>query len=416
MRGTRLLPGHQLELLHRGAEFFAALVAEMDRAQHDVRLETYIFHFDPVGQRVADALVRAAARGVHVSLVMDGIGTPEVPAAWRERFAAAGVRWVRFSPLGRWGLLIPGRWRRLHRKLCVVDAQVAFCGGINILDDHFQFHHGRQRTPRFDFAVRVRGPLVQDVHAAMQQFWRRVELTHDLEHLQWQELGRWLRSEAAPALAKAALPGSEAPATPVDVPLLGTPVQGADAALVLRDNLLNRRRIERAYLLAIGQASEDVVIANAYFLPGRKIRRALALAVARGVRVRVLVQGRYEYFMQYHAAKPAFAELLRAGVEIHEYRAGFFHAKVAVVDGQWATVGSSNLDPLSLLLAREANVVVDNAPFAQALLRSLDHAMAHDSHRLDAHTLQSRPWLQKTKDWLAYGLMRLSLFLTGRRY
>ena len=412
MRGPKLAAGHQLQLLHRGAEFFAALVHAIDQAQWEVRLETYIFHFDKVGERVAHALVRAAERGAAVTLVMDGIGTPEVPERWRKRFSDAGVHWVRFSPLGHLGLLIPGRWRRLHRKLCVVDAHIAFCGGINVLDDHFQFHHGHQSIPRFDFAVRVQGPLVQDVRAAMLQLWRRLELRQDLEQLHLGEVGRWLQGEshsAAPVQdggAADGLPALEA----------ATAVQGALAALVLRDNVLHRRHIERAYLSAIAQATQEVVIANAYFIPGRKLRRALAHAVSRGVKVQVLVQGRYEYFMQYHAAKPAFAELLKAGVHIHEYRAGFFHAKVAVVDGHWATVGSSNLDPLSLLLAREANVVVDNPQFAQALRASLHRAIAQDSQRLDAQALQRRPWQQKAKDGLAYGLMRLSLFLTGRRY
>lgn len=406
MSASSLKPGHQISLLHGGGEYFPALVAEIDQAQSEVRFETYIFHFDEVGERIADALVRAAQRGVQVCLVVDGIGTPDVPALWQSRFASAGVHCVRFSPLGHLGLLIPGRWRRLHRKLCVVDSRVAFCGGINVLDDHFQFHHGRQSTPRFDFAVRVTGPLVLDARTVMMQFWRRLELTQELEQLQFREFGRLLQR------------GKESPLSPAQGAAYtdANSIRDASAALLLRDNLLNRRRIERAYLQAIAKAEQDVVIANAYFLPGGRIRRALAHAVSRGVRVRVLVQGRYEYFMQYHAAKPAFAELLAAGVEIYEYRAGFFHAKVAVVDSFWATVGSSNLDPLSLLLAREANVVVEDPRFAQRLLKSLSHALAHDSHKLDANALKRRPWQQKAKDWLAYGLMRTSLFLTGRRY
>jgi cardiolipin synthase len=127
--------------------------------------------------------------------------------------------------------------------------------------------------------------------------------------------------------------------------------RGTAAGLVLRDNLRNRNRIERAYRKAIGEARQDVLIANAYFLPGAKIRRALMDAARRGVRVRLLLQGRYEYFMQYHAARPVYGALIAAGVEIYEYHSGFLHAKVAVVDGHWATVGSSNLDPLSLQLA-----------------------------------------------------------------
>lgn len=152
---------------------------------------------------------------------------------------------------------------------------------------------------------------------------------------------------------------------------------------MLRDNLLHRRHIERAYRKAIGAAREEIIIANAYFLPGRKLRQALIEAVRRGVRVRLLLQGRYEYFMQYHAVRTVYGSLLAAGVEIHEYSASFLHAKVAVIDADshlpgakpWATVGSSNLDPLSLLLAREANVVVEDATFAADLRQRLLEAM-----------------------------------------
>jgi cardiolipin synthase len=191
---------------------------------------------------------------------------------------------------------------------------------------------------------------------------------------------------------------------------------GISAALVLRDNLLNRNRIERAYRKAIAEARQEVVIANAYFLPGGKLRRALIHAARRGVRVQLLLQGRYEYFMQYHGARPVFGVLLAAGVEIHEYSAGFLHAKVAVVDGRWATVGSSNLDPLSLLLAREANVVVDDAEFGQALRRALTTAMETQGVELDARSYAERPWRQRFLDRLAFGVMRLLLFLAGRRY
>jgi cardiolipin synthase len=190
----------------------------------------------------------------------------------------------------------------------------------------------------------------------------------------------------------------------------------ARAALLLRDNVRNRRTIERAYRLAIAQARSEVVIANAYFLPGAQLRRALVHAARRGVRVRLLLQGRYEYFMQFHAAKPFYAGLLAAGVEIHEYHVAYLHAKVAVVDQRWATVGSSNLDPLSLLLAREANVVVEDSDFAQLLHSSLTDAIAKGSTAIDARAFANRPAWQRAKDWIAYGVMRATLFLTGRDY
>jgi cardiolipin synthase len=188
------------------------------------------------------------------------------------------------------------------------------------------------------------------------------------------------------------------------------------AMLVLRDNLRNRNRIERTYRKAIADARTEVLIANAYFLPGGKLRRALIHAATRGVRVRLLLQGRYEYFMQYHGARTVLGVLLAAGIEIHEYSVGFLHAKVAVVDGRWATVGSSNLDPLSLLLAREANVVVDDVTFAQSLRACLEVAINTQGTRLDAQTFAQRPWGQRLLDRLAFGVMRLLLLLAGRRY
>ena len=192
------------------------------------------------------------------------------------------------------------------------------------------------------------------------------------------------------------------------------------AALVLRDNVRNRSRIEKAYRKAIGTARHEVIIANAYFMPGGKLRRALVMAARRGVRVRLLLQGRYEYFMQYHAARPVYGALLEAGVEIHEYAPSFLHAKVAVIDAlgdkPWATVGSSNLDPLSLLLAREANVVVEDAAFATDLRQRLVHAMQHAGRRMDPARYAGRPLRQRVLDRVAFGLMRLALWVTGNRY
>lgn len=404
-----LRAGHSVQLLFTGQAFFPALVAALDAARTEVYLETYIFHDDVTGEAVLSALERAALRGVAVFLVVDGIGTPRLPGRWQQRMRASGVRWQQFSPLGSLGLLIPGRWRRLHRKLCVVDREQAFCGGINVLDDFIELNHGPQPQARFDFAVRVRGPLVADIYLAMDQFWQRLQATRSLERGEFEGARRALERVVA-------LPRTEADAD-AGTAALGAPgAIGMRAALLLRDNLRNRTGIERAYRHAIAHARHEVVISNAYFVPGAKLRRALVHAVQRGVRVRLLLQGRYEFYMQFHAAKPFYAALLDAGVEIHEYHAGFLHAKVAVVDGRWATVGSSNLDPLSLLLAREANVVVDDVAFAQTLLEPLNTAIAQHSVQVDKARFANRPRWLRLQGWLAYNLMRLSLFLTGRDY
>lgn len=406
---------HHISLLQGGTEFFPALIQAVDAARLEVRLETYIFYLDASGEQVADALARAAARGVQVYLTMDGVGTPRLPASWQQRFADCGVHWRIFLPLGRVGVFIPSRWRRLHRKLCIVDAQVLFCGGINILDDLNDPDFGALQEPRLDFAVRVTGPLVQDALEVMTRFWWRMTVASDVRDREFPAVWHGLQERLRKALAELKEP-SDMHADGPQSRLGSLRGQAARADLVLRDNLRNRRRIERAYLRAIGSARHEVIIANAYFLPGARLRKALTMAAQRGVRVRLLLQGRYEYFLQYHAARPVYGALLDAGVEIHEYAPSFLHAKVAVVDTRWATVGSSNLDPLSLLLAREANIVVRDAGFAALLRKRLELAMGQGGHRVDSAAYLNRSWGQRVRETLALAMVRLGLFLIGRRY
>ncbi len=399
---------HDVRLYQGAQELFPALVEAMDAALSDIQFETYIFDFTGAGSSVGEALARAAQRGVRTHLVVDGVGTGRLPAPWAARLTAAGVQWRVYSPLGRLGLLLPSRWRRLHRKLCVVDGRVLFCGGINVLDDFHDPNHGALDAPRFDFAVRATGSLVLQASDAMEQLWWRMQAVRDVRKRRLPEALQALRTASAQRHAEQQIG-----------PLRGSGAQ-VRAALVLRDNVRNRARIEKTYLRAIGSARHEVIIANAYFVPGRKLRKALLMAARRGVRVRLLLQGRYEYFMQYHAARPVYGPLLEAGVEIHEYAPSFLHAKVAVVDAMgdrpWATVGSSNLDPLSLLLAREANVVVEDTAFARDLRQRLVHAMQHAGHRMDPARYAGRPLRQRVLDRVAFGLMRLALWVTGKRY
>jgi cardiolipin synthase len=423
--------GHQLLLLEGGTALFPALVAAMDMARSVVHLETYIFEFVGEALSVAEALERAARRGVQVRLVVDGIGTPSVPAEWQQRFVQAGVRLRVYAPMGLFSMLIPSNWRRLHRKLCVIDGTVGFCGGINIIDDQDDVALGRLNAPRLDFSLRVAGPLVAEMTETMEQLWWRLQAAHKARQREFRSAWEALREtnpvgdfslllgkfEARTGLGRrrhsisSADPEALEDATEV---LLG--VDDARAALVLRDNVSHRHDIERDYLKAIGTARQHIVIANGYFIPGRKLRRALMLAAARGVRVRLLLQGKYEHFLQYHAARPVYKKLLDAGIEIHEYAPSALHAKVAVVDQRWATVGSTNLDPLSLLLAREANVSTTDPRFAALLHDCLDAILQNGSQRLDAQWLGERSWQQRALDRLAFAVMRTVLFLTGHRY
>ncbi|MDO9277320.1 MAG: cardiolipin synthase ClsB [Polaromonas sp.] len=413
----------QPQLLRGGAAFFPALVTAIDGAAYWVQLETYIFDFHGVGADVAEALLRAARRGLTVQVLVDGIGTAPLAAEWQEKLQTAGVHWQVYSPLtGNWpglGLVRPDRWRRLHRKLCVVDQDLVFCGGINVLDDYYDPTHGALAAPRFDFTVALHGPVAEAASEAMALLWWRVQAGYSARrhHLAeawdaFKAAGYGGRISAAHLARRRALALSGRPAGAKMSKTLPT----ARAALLLRDNLLNRNIIERAYRKAIGQARQEILIANAYFVPGGRLRRALIKAARRGVKVTLLLQGRYEYFMQYHATRPVYGALLDAGVEIHEYEASFLHAKVAVVDGHWATVGSSNLDPLSLLLAREANVVLDDQVFAEDLRARLLAAIASHGRRVDITEYNGRPWRQRLLDLAAYALMRLALLLAGQRY
>jgi len=380
-RGVEPVSGNHLRLLQSGAEFFPALIAAIDAARVEVHLETYIFNADPTAEGVRDALMRAARRGVQVLLLIDGIGSRELPVAWLQALKAAGVSVLAYRPLvGRWRSN-PLSLRRLHRKLAVIDARIAFLGGMNLVDD---FEPVRFPAPRLDFSVEVQGPLLAAIHRHVRRLWWLVELTQ-------------LRA------------GDRKP------PPIGPtwPTDGhVRAAFVVRDNFAHRRDIERVYHAALALARDEILIANAYFLPGRRFRKLLKKAAARGVRVQLLVQGHTDHPLFQAAARALYRDLLAAGVVIHEYQASELHAKVAVVDRHWATVGSSNIDPFSLLLAREANIVVDDAGFALELRQRLQLAL-NQSAALDSAHWQRRAWPRRMLSWLAYNSVRLIVGLAG---
>ncbi|EON16956.1 phosphatidylserine/phosphatidylglycerophosphate/cardiolipin synthase-like protein [Cupriavidus sp. GA3-3] len=385
--------GNAVRLLHGGQDFFPALIAAIDQAAFQVMLETYIYANDEVGRAVSDALIRAAARGVTVRVTVDGFGAGDMPAELAARLRAGGVQ-LRVFRMLRGFRLARRHLRRLHRKLAVIDRRVAFVGGINIIDDHNHGpFEGANLGPRYDFAVQVGGPLVDGIALSAERLWWRLSL-RDMHG-----------TERAAAVADYPLV--------TDLPPRPEAAGGVRAALLLRDNLRNRRTIEREYLRALGAARHDVILANAYFLPGHKMRRALLACRARGVRVRLLLQGRVEYRLQHYATHALYASLLEAGVEIYEYAESFLHAKVGVVDETWATVGSSNMDPFSLLLAREANVAVYDAAFAAELRTALEYAIAHRSVRVMPEVHARRSPLHRLANWAAYMLLRLGVVIAG---
>ena len=405
------LGGNQVDLLQGGDELFPSMCQAIHAAQREIWLATYIFHNDPAASTVQAALADAAARGVAVHVVVDGFGSLATLAGVRRALQPSGVQLEVFRPLERWyAWLQPGQLRRLHQKLCVCDEAVAFVGGINIIDDRNDLNHGWASTPRLDFAVAVRGPLAQSVHATVRAMWARAHMVRA-----WREEVRAVAHSRRPVKASLQLLGQLRGAVVAAEPGAPAELQPVRAAFIVRDNLRQRRAIERSYVQAIRGARTRVDIAVPYFYPGRGFRRALTNAARRGVRVRLLLQGKVDFRIAGLAARAVYDEMHARGVHIYEYMPAFLHAKMALVDDDWATVGSSNIDPLSLLLNLEANVVVRDARFTQALAQHFEVAFAA-SEEVQGPPARAgwRGWLLRAAiAWVATVYLRVA-GITGR--
>lgn len=384
---AEFVDGNRIRLLVRGAEFFPALISSIDAARRDVSLETYIYADDAAGASVTDALERAAQRGVSVRLLIDGFGAKDFREDWRARLQAAGATVLTYRPdIAPWTFRTE-RLRRMHRKIAVIDGCIAFVGGINIIDDLSEVPEG---CPRFDLAVRVDGPVVADIYQAVDKLWRRVA---------------WLRLKQRFSQKVQLTPFS----------IVAQPRGEQKVAFVQRDNLRFRSSIENEYLAAINSARREVFIACAYFLPGTRFRHALVNATARGVRVVLLLQGHTDHTLLQLATRAFYESMLDRGVEICEYSRSELHAKAAVVDGRWATVGSSNLDPFSLVLAREANVFVQDEAFSASVRDAIESAMKEGAEPVRRMLWKHRPLWQRASIWFGYGFARFAMGLLGMR-
>lgn len=382
MPSVKFTADNIVTLLQCGAEFFPALEAAIETAKVEIYLETYIFAPDETGARIEAALKRAAARGVFVNVIVDWLGTgQEQSLRLKSEFAAAGVHYRRYNPWFRRGTT------RMHRKLCVVDRHTGFVGGLNINDDMRDDEDSSVilPAPRWDFAVSICGPLVAEIQREMEA--------------QWLSLGRLQLNLRARLERLKAYRHPQPDAT----------VEPAMAALVVRDNLRNRRTIERSYLQALGHARRDAWLANPYFAPGRKLRVALAAAAARGVEVTLLL-GVGQFRLQDAVARSYYPQLLQSGVKIFEYRKTALHGKVAVVDSQWATVGSANYDGLSLFINQEANVVVRDAAFAADLRQHIAQGVAEGVPMRQEDFARIR-WYKRIGYGIAYFFYRYTIKL-----
>ena len=374
------LAGNQIHLLRNGGEYFPALIMAIDNAKHEIYLQTYIFEPDITGIKVGAALKNAAQRGVNVYLLCDGFGCKDLAKAYVDELKVAGVEVLFYGPKISPLTLNRGRLQRMHCKLTVIDGCVGFVGGINIIDD---FDTPFTRSPRVDYAVKVQGPILTGMRSNVRLLWQKLCL------------------KPLPVLA---LNKNN---------IAKTQSKLMRARFLVRDNLWHRRTIENAYLAAIKSAQVEIVIANAYFLPGLKFRHALRDAAARGVSVKLLLQARVEYILLDLASHALYSSLLRQGIEIFEYHKGFMHSKVAVIDNKWAMVGSSNIDPFSLLMSREANIEIEDVAFAKELRQDLQQSIEYGANIVSTDDWENNHLTKRFFSWLVYGLVRLMIGLAG---
>jgi cardiolipin synthase A/B len=360
-------PGNQFTLLENGEAFYPRVFEAIANARHEVLLETFILFDDKVGRGLRDALLCAARRGAQVHVLVDGWGSPDLPTEFVAPLVEAGVSLRVFEPaVWLWGSRV-NMLRRMHRKLVVVDEKLAFVGGINYSIDHLEEFGPKAKQ---DYAVEVTGPLVAQVHG----FCRASLDGSRGTRRSWRQ--RWKDQRA-----------NKHTAADVSEPM---------AAFVTRDNVNHRTDIEQQYRVALRRAKHRVVIANAYFFPGYRLLKDLRRAARRGVQVDLILQGEPDMPIVKTVATLLHAHLIRAGVRIHEYCKRPLHGKVAVIDDEWATVGSSNLDPTSLGLNLEANIFMRDRAFAVHLRERLDDLLTTSCHQvsLPAAGPATSAWIQ----------------------
>ena len=379
MKG-RWVEGNSFRLLENGEDFFPRVFECITAAERTVQLETFILFEDKVGKGLQQALISAAQRGVQIDITIDGYGSPDLSPAFISALTSAGVRVHVFDPSPRlWGYRT-NMFRRMHRKIVVIDGKRAFVGGINYSADHLADFGPEAKQ---DYAVEIEGPLVADI----EQFVRAQLLLGQQQP--GNPLKRLLkRKPAGPALAQLAPAGS------------------AQAMLVTRDNRDHQNDIERHYRIAIRGARRRIIIANAYFFPGYRLLRQLRKAAKRGVDVRLILQGEPDMPIVKIAASMLYHHLLGAGVKVYEYCERPLHGKVALTDDEWSTVGSSNLDPLSLSLNLEANVIIKDRAFNQELADNLEKLMAKSCRQIQTSDLPDSPMWVRLRSFFVFHLLR----------
>jgi len=364
-----LREGNHTDLLINGEEFFPCLFNAINEAQTEVIIETFILAEDSVGKELQQTLIKAAKRGLRVEITVDDYGTWDLSHDFVKGMTSAGVKLHIFDPQPKlWGVRL-NLFRRLHRKIVVIDQKLAFIGGINYSDDH-NISFGK--LAKQDYVVKITGPVVADIHrSATMLLMRTASKRARRDHMK---------------------------RTEVDIP--------AAIGYVERDNWRNKRSIERQYLLALRLAKKRVLIANAYFFPGYRLLRELRRAAQRGVKVTLILQGQPDMPWVTALSRLLYGYLIRAGVTIYEYCQRPLHGKVAVMDDEWVTVGSSNLDPLSLSLNLEANVVIQDRDLNEKLYRHLYDLSTEHCKPIDMEVAKKGYWWRTPAIFLSFHFLR----------
>lgn len=372
--------GNRIALLENGDAFFPAVFKAIEKARSRVILETFIWFEDSVGWQLREVLLHAAKRGVRIECLLDGYGTPKFSDAFANELVSSGVILRFYDPRRPLMGMRTNVFRRMHRKIVVVDETLAFVGGINFSDEHL-LSYGPQAKQ--DYALELEGPIVQDIS-------EYVESTLP----QRDDVQRWWGRGYHQAQDNT-LPGE------------------TQALFVWRDNSEHSDDIERYYLKMLANAKREVIIANAYFFPGYRLLHAMRNAARRGVRVKLIVQGEPDMPIVKVGARLLYHYLLKGGVSIYEYQTRPLHGKVALMDDHWATVGSSNLDPLSLSLNLEANVMVHDRQFNQTLRDNLNGLIHNECRAIDESCLPRRTWWKVGFSVLAFHFLRHFPALVG---
>ena len=375
--GVPLIAGNRVTLLFDGPATMREMMAAARAATSSINLETYIFDQDQIGNEFADVLIEKQRQGVAVNIMVDAVGAIATPAAFFERMRAAGIRVLIFNPVnpakakGNWDLN-----NRNHRKLMVVDGRIAFTGGINISSTYANssLFRSKQKPDNVDGSkvgwrdthVKIEGPAVAP--------------------LQYSFVNLWVEQE-----------GGELPKADYFPPL--TPA-GDKLIRVLAANPDGDSSIYKALVVAITEAKKSIHITSAYFVPDQQIVDALCEAARRGVDVRLVLPGVSDHSLIRYAGQGFYDQLLKAGVKIFELQIAVLHAKTAVIDGAWSTIGSANIDRRSFLHNYELNVVVMDPAFGQAMESAFNEDL-RDSKQVTLEQWKHRPWMDRIREWAA---------------